>query len=104
MTTLVSWSRVQFRAETGGSRRQFRVFGLRKLRCHFGLHCVTISRLCRYISSGADPVTELLFREDAYLKTATARVQQESNDARAALDRDASNLAGAIVSRVLGRA
>jgi len=38
------------------------------------------------------------------LKTATARVQQESNDARAALDRDASALAGAIVSRVLGRA
>ena len=38
------------------------------------------------------------------LKTATARVQQESQEARAALDRDASNLAGAIVSRVLGRA
>jgi F0F1-type ATP synthase membrane subunit b/b' len=37
------------------------------------------------------------------LKTATARVQQESNDARAALDRDAATLAGAIVSRVLGR-
>ena len=38
------------------------------------------------------------------LTTATARVQQESKEARAALDRDASNLAGAIVSRVLGRA
>ena len=38
------------------------------------------------------------------LSTATARVQQESKEARAALDRDASNLAGAIVSRVLGRA
>lgn len=38
------------------------------------------------------------------LKTATGRVQQESNEARAALDRDAHNLAGAIVSRVLGRA
>ncbi|MEO8680550.1 MAG: ATP synthase F0 subunit B [Vicinamibacterales bacterium] len=38
------------------------------------------------------------------LSTATARVQQESKDARAALDRDASNLAGAIVARVLGRA
>lgn len=38
------------------------------------------------------------------LKMATARVQQESNEARAALDRDAANLAGAIVSRVLGRA
>jgi F-type H+-transporting ATPase subunit b len=37
------------------------------------------------------------------LKAATARVQQESNDARAALDRDAATLAGAIVSRVLGR-
>jgi F-type H+-transporting ATPase subunit b len=38
------------------------------------------------------------------LSAATARVQQESTEARAALDRDASNLAGAIVSRVLGRA
>ncbi len=38
------------------------------------------------------------------LSTATARVQQESKDARAALDRDASTLAGAIVARVLGRA
>ena len=38
------------------------------------------------------------------LATASAQVQQESKDARAALDRDASNLAGAIVSRVLGRA
>jgi F-type H+-transporting ATPase subunit b len=37
------------------------------------------------------------------LATATAQVQQESKEARAALDRDASNLAGAIVSRVLGR-
>jgi hypothetical protein len=31
-------------------------------------------------------------------------VQQESKEARAALERDAANLAGAIVSRVLGRA
>ena len=38
------------------------------------------------------------------LRGATKRVQQESEEARAALDRDASNLAGAIVSRVLGRA
>jgi F-type H+-transporting ATPase subunit b len=38
------------------------------------------------------------------LSTATARVQQESADARAVLDRDANTLAGAIVSRVLGRA
>jgi F-type H+-transporting ATPase subunit b len=38
------------------------------------------------------------------LSAATLRVQQESKDARAALDRDASNLAGAIVARVLGRA
>jgi F-type H+-transporting ATPase subunit b len=37
------------------------------------------------------------------LKTASARVQQESADARATLDRDASTLAGAIVTRVLGR-
>ena len=38
------------------------------------------------------------------LSAATSRVQQESKEAVAALDRDASNLAGAIVSRVLGRA
>ncbi len=38
------------------------------------------------------------------LKSATARVQQESQEALAVLDRDASNLAAAIVSRVLGRA
>ena len=38
------------------------------------------------------------------LRAAAARVQQESAEARAALDRDASTLAGAIVSRVLGRA
>jgi F-type H+-transporting ATPase subunit b len=38
------------------------------------------------------------------LSAASARVKQESTEARAALDRDASNLAGAIVSRVLGRA
>ncbi len=38
------------------------------------------------------------------LRTASDRVQLESKEARAALDRDASNLAGAIVSRVLGRA
>ena len=38
------------------------------------------------------------------LSAAAARVQQESKEARAALDRDASTLAGAIVSRVLGRA
>jgi len=38
------------------------------------------------------------------LSAATARVQQESKEAIATLDRDASNLAGAIVARVLGRA
>jgi F-type H+-transporting ATPase subunit b len=38
------------------------------------------------------------------LATATARIRQESETARAALDRDAANLAGAIVARVLGRA
>lgn len=38
------------------------------------------------------------------LKTATVRVQQESQTARESLDRDANNLAGAIVTRVLGRA
>ncbi len=38
------------------------------------------------------------------LATATARVQQESTEARASLERDAATLAGAIVSRVLSRA
>ena len=38
------------------------------------------------------------------LATATGRVQQESAEARASLDRDASTLAGAIMARVLGRA
>ncbi len=38
------------------------------------------------------------------LKTATARVQLESQAARETLERDANNLAGAIVTRVLGRA
>lgn len=38
------------------------------------------------------------------LGEATARVQQQTADARATLDRDADALAGAIVSRVLGRA
>ncbi len=38
------------------------------------------------------------------LKTATVRVQQESQTARESLERDANNLAGAIVTRVLGRA
>jgi F-type H+-transporting ATPase subunit b len=37
------------------------------------------------------------------LSAATSRVLQESTEARAALDRDAQSLAGAIVSRVLGR-
>ncbi len=38
------------------------------------------------------------------LGEATRRVQQQSADARATLERDAETLAGAIVSRVLGRA
>ncbi len=38
------------------------------------------------------------------LSTATARIRQESGTARAALDREAGDLAGAIVARVLGRA
>jgi F-type H+-transporting ATPase subunit b len=41
---------------------------------------------------------------ESELSTATARIRQESETARAALDRDAENLAGAIVARVLGRA
>lgn len=38
------------------------------------------------------------------LKTATSRVEQQAAAARATLDREADTLAGAIVSRVLGRA
>ena len=38
------------------------------------------------------------------LKTATTSLQQESQSARETLDRDANNLASAIVTRVLGRA
>jgi F-type H+-transporting ATPase subunit b len=38
------------------------------------------------------------------LSEATARVQQQTVEARLALDREADELAGAIVSRVLGRA
>ena len=38
------------------------------------------------------------------LSEATRRVQQQADEARASLDREADSLAGAIVSRVLGRA
>jgi F-type H+-transporting ATPase subunit b len=38
------------------------------------------------------------------LADASARVRQQSEEARASLDRDADALAGAIVTRVLGRA
>ena len=38
------------------------------------------------------------------LTEATARVRQQAAEARATLDRDAETLAGAIVTRVLGRA
>ena len=38
------------------------------------------------------------------LSAATARVKQQATEARATLDREAETLAGAIVSRVLGRA
>jgi F-type H+-transporting ATPase subunit b len=38
------------------------------------------------------------------LSDATRRVQQQTADARATIDREAESLAGAIVSRVLGRA
>jgi F-type H+-transporting ATPase subunit b len=52
----------------------------------------------------ADLLAQTRATVEQELKTAAAQVQQESHEARAALDRDASNLAGAIVSRVLGRA
>lgn len=38
------------------------------------------------------------------LKDATERLKQQTDEARASLDREADTLAGAIVSRVLGRA
>jgi F-type H+-transporting ATPase subunit b len=38
------------------------------------------------------------------LAAATARVNQQAADARATLDRESENMAGAIVTRVLGRA
>lgn len=38
------------------------------------------------------------------LADATARVKQQATEARATLDREADSMAGAIVSRVLGRA
>lgn len=41
---------------------------------------------------------------ESELSTATSRVKQQAADARAALDRDADTLAGAIVTRILGRA
>ena len=41
---------------------------------------------------------------DRELAGATARVKQQATDARATLDREAESMAGAIVSRVLGRA
>ena len=41
---------------------------------------------------------------ESELSTATDRVRQESETARAALDHEASSLAGVIVARVLGRA
>jgi F-type H+-transporting ATPase subunit b len=49
-------------------------------------------------------LTETRETVERELSTATARVHQESETARAALDRDAGTLAGAIVARVLGRA
>jgi F0F1-type ATP synthase membrane subunit b/b' len=38
------------------------------------------------------------------LSEATGRVNQQAAEARATLDREAENMAGAIVSRLLGRA
>jgi F-type H+-transporting ATPase subunit b len=49
-------------------------------------------------------LTETRETVERELSTASARVRQESDTARATLDRDAGTLAGAIVARVLGRA
>jgi F-type H+-transporting ATPase subunit b len=49
-------------------------------------------------------LTETRAGVERELADATARVQQQASDARNTLDREADALAGAIVSRVLGRA
>jgi F-type H+-transporting ATPase subunit b len=49
-------------------------------------------------------LTETRQTVETELSTATARVRQESETARATLDREAGELAGVIVARVLGRA
>jgi F-type H+-transporting ATPase subunit b len=49
-------------------------------------------------------LTETRQTVETELSTATARIRQESETARVALDREAGDLAGAIVARVLGRA
>ena len=49
-------------------------------------------------------LTETRASVERELTDATSRVQQQAADARATLDREAESLAGAIVSRVLGRA
>jgi len=49
-------------------------------------------------------LTETRAGVERELSDATRRVKQQADEARASLDREADTLAGAIVSRVLGRA
>jgi F-type H+-transporting ATPase subunit b len=56
------------------------------------------------LASRAAVVGETKATVERELSEATTRVQQEAAAARATLDREAETLAGAIVSRVLGRA
>jgi F-type H+-transporting ATPase subunit b len=52
----------------------------------------------------ASLLAETRARAERELNDATARVEQQTTEARASLDRDADSLAAAIVTRVLGRA
>ncbi len=56
------------------------------------------------LESRAALVGETRAAAERELAEATARLQQQTGEARASLDREADALAGSIVSRVLGRA
>jgi F-type H+-transporting ATPase subunit b len=58
----------------------------------------------RALDTRADLLNATRAKVEQELHAAVSRVRQEAADARAALDREASTLAGAIVVRVLGRA
>jgi F0F1-type ATP synthase membrane subunit b/b' len=56
------------------------------------------------LDSRASLLGETRSKVERELKDATDRLKQQTDEARASLDREADALAGAIVSRVLGRA